>query len=125
MSSKPNTKQGTYYVVLPGALPKTSLTETSSRVIKSSTIFTSSNDPFTPFHRIRNAGLVDPSIWFRLVAVVLKVPPARVGVSIVYMTESVSESRMVALRISSSSSEAKDRFILWEAMGVGVECGGS
>ena len=100
-------------MVLPGALPKTSLTETSSRVQKSNTILASSNVFFLlPFHKIRNAILVDPSAWFRLVTVVVRVPAARLGVSTVYMTEPVSESRMVVLRKSSSSFEVKDRFIL-------------
>ena len=103
--------------MLPRALPKTSLTGISSRDQESSTTFTSSNDSLTPFHKIRNANLVDPSIWFRPVTVVVKVPPAYFDVSTVYMTEPVSESRMVALRMvmprtSSSSFEVKDRFIL-------------
>ena len=46
----------------------------------------------------------------------VKVPPAYFGVSMIYMTEPVSESRMVALmvvvlRISSCSFGVKDRFI--------------
>jgi hypothetical protein len=97
-------------VVLPGAFPKTSLTGTSSNDLKSNTTFTSSNDPFSPSHKIRNADLVDPSIWLCLVTAVVKVPRVNLGVSTVYMTESASESRIVVLRISSSSFEAKDRF---------------
>ena len=106
-------------MVLPGALAKTSLTGTSSRVQKSNTIFTSSNDFFLPFHKIRNANLADPSSWLRLVTVVVKVPAVRLGVSTVYMIEPVSESRMVVLRMSSSSFEVKDRFILRGAFGSG------
>lgn len=102
-----------------------SLAETSSRVQKSNTTFTSSGDPFLPFHKIRNANLVDPSVWFRLVTVVVKVPPARLGVSTVYIMEPVSESRMVVLRISSSSFRAKVRFILRGVGSKGDGCGGS
>ena len=108
-------------MALPGALPKTSLTEISSKVVKSNMIFTSSNDPFAPFHRIWNANLADPSILFRLVTAVVRVPSMRLGVSIVYMTEPVSESRTVVLRISSSSFGAKDKFIFMEVTGSGGE----
>jgi hypothetical protein len=97
-------------VVLPEALPKISLSGISWSDPKSNTIFTSSNDPFPPFHKIRNADLVDPSVRLCLVTVVAKVPRVYLGVSTVYMAVLVSESRMVVLRISSSSFEAKDRF---------------
>lgn len=108
-------------MALPGALPKTSLTEISSKVVKSNMIFTSSNDPFAPFHRIWNANLADPSILFRLVTAVVRVPSTPLGVSIVYTTEPVSESRTVVLRISSSSFGAKDKFIFMEVTGSGGE----
>ena len=98
-------------MALPGALAKTSLTGTSSKVLKSNTTCVSSNDPFAPFHRIWNADLVDPSTWFPLVTVVVNVPSVRLGVSAVYMTEPVWESRVVVLRISSSSFGVKDKFI--------------
>lgn len=97
-------------MVLPGAFPKTSLTGTSSNDLKSNTTFTFSHDPLSPFHKIRNAGVVDPSVRLCLVTAVVKVPRAYLGVSTVYMTESVSESRMVVLRISSSLFEVNDRF---------------
>ena len=97
-------------MVLPEAFPKISLSGTSWSDPKSNTIFTSSNDPFPPFHKIRNADLVDPSVRLCLVTVVAKVPRVYLGVSTVYMAVPVSESRMVVLRISSSSFEAKDRF---------------
>ena len=115
------TQQGAYYVVPPGAFPKSSLTGISSRVLKSRTIFTSSSDPFIPFHKIRKASLVDPSIWFCLVTVVATVPSACLGVSTVYITEPVSESRMVVLRMSPSSFGAKDRVIFREVIGSGDE----
>lgn len=104
-------------MVTPGALPKISLTGISSRVLKSDTTLTPPDDFPVPFHKIRNTNSLDPSIEFHLVMVVVKVPPARFGVSAVYMTEPVSASSMVALRISSSSSEVKDRFILKGALG--------
>ena len=104
-------------MVTPGALPKISLTGISSRVLKSETTVTSPNDFPVPFHKIRNTNSVDPSIGFHLLTVVVKVPPERLGVSVVYTTEPVSESWIVVLRISSSPSEVKDRFILKGALG--------
>jgi len=89
--------------------------------------FVSLNDPFPPFHRILNANLIDPSVRFCLVTEVDRVPPTYFGVSTMYTTEPVSESRIVVLRISSSSFGVKERFILsrgsrcarGEVMGVG------
>lgn len=95
----------------PGTLLKISPTGTSSEFLLSNTTFTSFNF-FPLFHKILNANLVDPLIRFRLVTIVVKVPPACFGVSTVYMMEPVSESRTVALRMSSSSPRAKDRFII-------------
>ena len=97
-------------MVLPEALPKISLIGTSLCDPKSNTTFAFSNDPFPPFHKIRNAGLVDPSARLCLVTVVVKVPRVCLGVSTVYMAEPVSEYWTTALRISSSSLKAKDRF---------------
>ena len=103
-------------MVIPGAFPNTSLTETSSRVPESKTILTSSS--FVPFHKIRKANLLDPSAWLRLVAVVVKVPTARLGVSTMYKAKPVSESWMVVLRMSSSVG-VKVRFIIRGTLGEG------
>jgi hypothetical protein len=108
ITSTPN--GGTYKVVLPGAFSNTSLTGSSSNDRKSNTTFASSKHPSPASHKNRNAGLVDPSVRFRLVTVVVKVPLAYLGVLTVYMTEPASESRMVALKISSSSDKVKERF---------------
>ena len=89
----------------------------SSRVLKSNTTSASPHNPSVPFHKIRNASLVDPSIWSRLVTVVLNVPPAYLGVLTVYTTESVSESRIVPLKISPSSPGVKERFMFGGALG--------
>lgn len=94
---------------LPGAICKISLTGTSSEVLLSSITFAPSNVLLAPFHEILNANLVDPSTWFRLMAVVVKAPRVNLGVSTVYMMEPVLESRTVVLRTSSSSSRTKDK----------------
>ena len=98
-------------MVVPGAFSKTCLTGTSSKVLWSSTTIASPSE--VPTHTILNANRVDPSIWFRLVAVVVKKPPTDFDVSIVYMIEPVIESRIVVFSTSSPVKE-KDRSMLEE-----------
>jgi hypothetical protein len=103
--------------VPPDALSKTCLTGTSSKVLQLDTTLALPNDILLP-HTILNANRADPSIWFHFVAVVVKAPSAYFGVSIVYITESVAESRIVAFRMS-SSVKAKDKSMLRRALGSG------